>query len=105
MTAPDARGLARAGAALAAAQLGCLVYALDRTAAAVRHGPIDPLAIVATTRIEYFWRAGTAAFVASLLWWGWPALVRGREAAALRWAERSLLPVVALCAGLAVACP
>ncbi len=97
--------LARAGAALVAAQVGCLTYAVDRTLAAVRYGPIDPLAIVATTRIEYFWRAGLAAFVASLVWWGWPTLVRGREAIALRWAQRSLLPVTALCALLAVGWP
>jgi hypothetical protein len=97
--------LARAGAALAAAQAACLTYALDRTAAALRTGPIDPLAVVATVRIDYFWRLLLSAFVASLVFFAWATLVRGHEDAALRWAQRALVPVVVLCAALAVAWP
>jgi hypothetical protein len=48
---------------LAAALVACIFYAVDRSRAAIVHGPPDPLSITASTRIEYFWRIGLGAFL------------------------------------------
>lgn len=101
----EARAYARAGAALAAAEVAALLYAVDRTVAALRMGPIDPFAVVATARIDYFWRAGVSAFVASLVLLVWPHLARGREARAFGWTARALWPVAVVCGFLAFGWP
>ena len=90
-----------AGAVLAAALAACVIYAVDRTVAAVR-SPIDPRTVVATVRIEYFWRAGVSAFVGSLVGAGWFAWARPGWAAAL---GRAVLPVAAACATLSALWP
>lgn len=94
-----------AGALVAGALTACLVYALDRTAAAVAGGQFDPLAVVASARIDYFWRMALSTFVGSLVLLGWPRLVGQRGPAALRGLLRCVWPVLALCATLSVLYP
>lgn len=96
---------ARVGAVVAFALTACLVYALDRTAAAVGNPPFNPLAAVASARIDYFWRMPLAAFVGSLVGLGWGRAVGERAPAALRLLLRLVWPVVLLCATLSAVWP
>lgn len=51
-------------AALAALAVGCLFYGIDRTRAALTEPAFDPLLIIESARIDYFWRAGISFFLA-----------------------------------------
>jgi hypothetical protein len=44
-------------------------YALDRSMAVWMHGPPQPLSANASARIDYFWRMGISAVLASMAWW------------------------------------
>ncbi len=92
-------------AVLAGALAACLFYALDRTFAAVTGPPLDPRAIVTTTRVDYFWRAGLSAFVATLVGSGAWALGPKRAAHGLPWLRRAAPWVVAACASLSMNWP
>jgi hypothetical protein len=96
---------AQAGAVVAGALTACLVYALDRTAAALAGAQFDPLAVVASARIDYFWRMALSTFVGTLVGFGWPRLVGERSPAALRGLLRGVWPVLGLCATLSVLFP
>jgi hypothetical protein len=90
-----------AAACLAAALAACLFYAVDRSIAAIRN-PIDPRMIVATVRIEYFWRVGLSAFVASLVGIGW---FTRAPAGWTRHLARGIWPVAVFCGALAFIFP
>lgn len=97
-----------AGAIWIAALAGCVFYGVDRTRAAWAMGDVDPTAIIATVRVEYFWRVGLSAFIASVAGiGGWWWLGRSAEApeTALRWLGRLTLPIVGVCALLSVLWP
>ena len=94
-----------AAASLVGALTACVVYAADRTWAALFEPPIDPRTIVATARIDYFWRVGLALFVGSVALLLVVQLAREREARVLAWATRAAPLVVALCALLSAAWP
>ncbi|TVQ97885.1 MAG: hypothetical protein EA398_14095 [Deltaproteobacteria bacterium] len=51
-------------AVLGAATVGCLFYGVDRTRAALTEDPYDPLLILESARIDYFWRIGISGFLA-----------------------------------------
>ena len=92
--------------ALTGALGGCLFYAIDRTRAAIAMGAVDPTAIVATVRVEYFWRLGLSAFVASVAAiGGWWLASRLDPSKALQATTRALIPVTLLCAALSVIWP
>lgn len=93
------------GATIAGALAACLVYALDRTRAALDDAGLDPLTIVAEARIGYFWRIGLSAFVASLIVVGWITLFRGQPTRAFAWIVSSIIPVLVLCTTLSVIWP
>lgn len=61
----DLRWWRACAAIMAAALVACLFYAIDRSRAAIVHGPPDPLSITASTRIEFFWRIGLSAFLST----------------------------------------
>ncbi|MFN3199169.1 MAG: hypothetical protein ACE366_12280 [Bradymonadia bacterium] len=91
--------------ALAGALVGCLFYSLDRTRAAIDMGPVDPTAIMATVRVEYFWRLGLSAFISTVgAIAGW-RLALGRAEQIIRWLTRLLVPVTLGCALLSVMYP
>jgi len=84
-------------AVLAAALVACLFYAIDRSRAAIVHGPPDPLSITASTRIEYFWRMGIGAFLAASVGLGlWLYPPRDPQAWTLR-LTRAAVPIAILC--------
>lgn len=91
----DAR-LRHAGAALAGAMAGCLYYAIDRSQAVLRHGPPDPLSMTASHRIDYFWRVGIAAFLATVVYGAYVQFVRDAGGGFDR-VMRALVPVVVVC--------
>lgn len=101
----ELRLAARAGSWLIFALVASLTYAIDRTVAALSGAMYDPLAAVASARIDYFWRMPMAAFVGSLAAFGWPRLVGARAPVGLRWLMRALWPTVALCTLLSVLWP
>ena len=94
-----------ATASLVGALVACLVYAADRTWVALFEPPIDPRALVATARVDYFWRVGLALFVGSIALLLVVQLARGREARVLTWATRAAPIFVAACALLSAAWP
>ncbi len=83
----------------------CAFYSLDRTYNAIWHPGPDPAQVMASVRIEYFWRLIAAGYLAPVFaaaaWWG----ARGREARALRIATVSVGPIVVICAILSVVWP
>ncbi len=91
----DAR-LRHAGAALAGAMAGCLYYAIDRSQAVIRHGPPDPLSMTASHRIDYFWRVGIAAFLATVVYGAYAQFVRDAGGSFDR-VMRALVPVIVIC--------
>jgi len=93
-----------AGGALCGALVACLVYAGDRTAAAIL-APVDPRVVVESARIDYFWRAGMSAFVGSLALLLFVQLTRGHEATALRWVTHAAPVVVGISVLLSVVWP
>lgn len=94
-----------AGAAHCAALVACLFYAADRTWAAWHSSGFDPLEVVATTRIDYFWRCGVAGFLGSLAFGLWMLFVRHREGRAQAVLARLTPAVVLLCATASVLWP
>lgn len=93
----DARRRSRfrvAAAGLAGSLAACLFYGLDRTRAAISEEGYDPLMIVGTTRIDYFWRVGLSVFIGTLIvaavfWWA-----AGREERTWQLTVRALVPIV-----------
>lgn len=90
MSTADAHAPRRArwmGAVLAAALVAVAFYAIDRTRAAMAGEVYDPYTIVATLRVDYFWRVGLSVFLGTLaagIWW---VAVRDAEAALERLAQ------------------
>lgn len=92
---PDRVAL-HAGAALTAALIAIAFYAIDRSWAVIQHGPPDPLSGFASARIDYFWRIGTAFFIATLVYPGWLAVMKSRAQAGWAIAQRAMVPVIVL---------
>lgn len=92
-----------ATAGLCGALVACLVYAGDRTWAALTV-PGDPRNIVATVHVDYFWRVAMAAFVGSLAALVFAYAVRDVERARGRLVKAAPL-VVGVVAMLAAAFP
>ena len=92
-----------AGAVLCGALVACLFYSADRSWAAWHEAPLQ--ALVATGRVDYFWRAGLAAFLGSLAGLAWLGATRGREVAALALTARLAPVVVGACALASVLWP
>lgn len=59
-----------------------LFYALDRAYAAITTPPFDPVTVIATARIDYFWRMALSAFIGTFAMLAWSRLAAGREAQA-----------------------
>lgn len=78
---PD-RGRHLVAATLVATCVSCLFYGLDRTRAALSEPGFDPLMIVESARIDYFWRIGIAAFLAVTAFF---AVLQWARAAEPRW--------------------
>lgn len=94
-----------ATASLAGALTACAVYAADRTLAALREPPVDPRAIIATARVDYFWRVGMAAFVGTIAALLVVQVIRGDDVRVLTWVTRAAPFVIAACAVLSAAWP
>jgi len=90
---------------LAAAMAGCLFYAIDRTRAVLFEPAEEPLAIIASARIPYFFRIATGALIACIVFAGWLYLTRTRPRRAFTWAMRATLPVALFCCTLSVIWP
>lgn len=102
----EARAFRRASASVAAALVGTLFYAVDRTRAFLQHGPPNPLQNHNPTgRIEYFWRVGLSAFAASVVFLLVMNLLRSRERETFQMLSRAMVPVVIVASILAVAFP
>jgi hypothetical protein len=56
-----------------------LFYALDRAYAAATSPPFDPVSVIATARIDYFWRMALSAFIGTFAMLAWPRIAAGRE--------------------------
>ena len=95
----------RAGAAIAAALTSCLFYALDRSRSVWFEPAGDPLSVIASARIPYFWRIGTSAFIGSLVWLAWLRLARRREEQSFRLAVWAIAPTIGLCALISLIWP
>lgn len=59
-----------------------LFYALDRAYKAANSPPVDPVTIVATARIDYFWRMALSAFIGTFFMLAWPRIAGANEARA-----------------------
>ena len=91
--------------ALAWALFASLYYAIDRSRAAIVSGEVDPLAIVSTTRIDYFWRIQLSLFVGSVIAAAVFAFAAGRETKVLRGLTTATIPIGVFCCVLAVVWP
>lgn len=74
--APSPAGYGRVIAGVWAASAAIAFYAIDRTRAAIAHGPFDPDAMPSSLRIEYFWRMMMAGFIASVVFYVAAAVAR-----------------------------
>ena len=92
----------RAEAVLVWALAAVLFYALDRSYKAATSPPVDPVTIVATARIDYFWRMALSAFIGTFPMLAWARLSAGREEAAAAMLLRIAPWVIALAAALMV---
>lgn len=101
----DRDALRVVGAAIAAALVAILYYAIDRSRAFIMHGPPDPLSPFASQRIDYFWRVAIAFFLGSLAWAGWSALIGDRAERGFALLTRAVVPVVALAVLLSLLFP
>lgn len=79
-----------------------LFYALDRAYKAASSPPVDPVTIVATARIDYFWRMALSAFIGTFPMLAWARLSAGREEAAAALLLRIAPWVIAVAAALMV---
>jgi hypothetical protein len=106
MTQPSTRnpghsGLRLATAVLAGALVAIAFYAADRSRAAILSPPFDPVAVIASARIEYFWRMQLSVFAGSLAAAVVYTAAAGREQRVLRLLV-SALPWIALAASAAM---
>lgn len=101
----DRDALRVVGAAIAAALVAILYYAIDRSRAFIVHGPPDPLSPFSSQRIDYFWRVAIAFFLGSIAWAGWSALIRERAERGFVLLTRAVVPVVALAVLLSLLFP
>ena len=69
----------RAESLLVWALTAALFYALDRSYAALTNPPFDPVTVIATARIDYFWRMALSAFIGTFAMLAWPRIAAGRE--------------------------
>lgn len=92
----------RAEAVLVWALAAVLFYALDRSYKAATSPPVDPVTIVATARIDYFWRMALSAFIGTFAMLAWPRIAAGREAVAAAALLRAAPWIIALSALLMV---
>ena len=69
----------RAESLLVWALTAVLFYALDRGYKAATSPPFDPVGIIATARIDYFWRMALSAFIGTFAMLAWPRIAAGRE--------------------------
>jgi hypothetical protein len=69
----------RAESLLVWALAAVLFYALDRGYKAATSPPFDPVGIIATARIDYFWRMALSAFIGTFAMMAWPRIAAGRE--------------------------
>lgn len=103
---PDPRIAQIATSTLIAAWVGILFYALDRTYAAVTSPIYDPLSVVASVRIDYFWRMATGGFLAvSAGFAHYLLLPTASSPTRLSWALKAGPPVVILATVLGVLFP
>jgi hypothetical protein len=82
-----------------------LFYAIDRTAGAIFAPGPDPATVIASARVDYFWRTITGLYVAPFFYAATLWLSRGREDRAWTLAARLVVPVSVLGAVLSVLFP
>ena len=92
----------RAESLLVWALTALLFYALDRAFQAATSPPVDPVTIVASARIDYFWRMALSAFIGTFAMLAWPRLAAGREERAAALLFRAAPWVIVLAAALMV---
>lgn len=92
----------RAESLLVWALTAVLFYALDRSHAAITNPPFDPVTVIATARIDYFWRMALSAFIGTFAMLAWPRLAAGREERAAALLFRVAPWVIVLAAALMV---
>lgn len=105
MNTPDLRAQRIASAALGTALTLIAYYALDRSRAAIFDPGPDPAVVMASAKVEYFWRVSICAYASPLVFAGWLFAARGREAFVWRIATASTVPVSLIAAALAVIFP
>jgi len=71
--------IVRAESLLVWALAATLFYALDRAYADITTPPFDPVTVIATARIDYFWRMALSAFIGTFAMLAWPRIAAGRE--------------------------
>jgi hypothetical protein len=71
--------IVRAESLLVWALAAVLFYALDRAYKAANTPPVNPVNIIATARIDYFWRMALSAFIGTFAMLAWPRIAAGRE--------------------------
>ncbi len=69
----------RAESLLVWALAAVLFYALDRGYKAANTAPVNPVNIIATARIDYFWRMALSAFIGTFAMMAWPRIAADRE--------------------------
>jgi len=74
--------IVRAESLLVWAITATLFYALDRAYAAATSPPFDPVGVIATARIDYFWRMALSAFIGTFFMLAWPRIAANSEARA-----------------------
>jgi hypothetical protein len=74
--------IVRAESLLVWALAATLFYALDRAYAAATSPPFDPVSVIATARIDYFWRMALSAFIGTFFMLAWPRIAGASEARA-----------------------
>ena len=99
------RNLRIAIASVATALTLIAYYALDRSRAAIFDPGPDPSIVIASERVEYFWRVTICAYAAPLVFAGWYALARGREHALWHRVSWAIVPVSVIAAALSVIFP
>ena len=93
-----------AGAVLFGALIAVAYYGIDRTQAAMQGAVYDPYSIIATLRVDYFWRVGISVFLATLgggVWW----MVVRKPEAGLRLLVRGTLATAAVMTVLSAVWP
>ncbi len=104
--AEDERQTLRFGIAAVATALTLIAYyAIDRSQAAVFSPGPDPATVMASVKVEYFWRVTVCAYASPMVFAAWFALSRGREERLWRWVSRAALPIPLVAAILALVFP